>query len=668
MGRTLPVSVKPLAFAGGFLLPAVVIAGSLFLNVATASVLLLGWLFSALLQNKSRIPAGGTPALLMLALAGWLTLAQFWSGVGSIGWFTTWIFLAIPLAWFGWQGHAGNHPEAWRAVQPYLAVLGCVLAGWGIAQVALLGQQRAMGPLADPNTYGCLLNLLWFPLLARFIAERPGRTVRLYGVSLVVIHLALMMSGSRTASLLWLLLCAVIVAAHWRSISSQRVFFICAMAVANYLVYSIYSSHLLLSSYEETLDQYSESPRLMMWLSTLRMWADAPWLGSGLGSWTYLYPAYRIPEETITAGYYAHNDYLQLLQEGGLFTFLIFAGVLGWLGFSAIRALVRLPAGAERTEKWGIVAGVSAATLHAAVNFTFYLIYINVLVGIYLGRLFQVQQGLNREEQGLSRSNSMRLKQMIILVLIAVNGFHALLSSAGLALLREGSLEAGFVHLTAPQLNQMSAAMLLASIRPSDSMAQKYYIASLESGIINDPFTMISPAAGGLLNEVVDGYGLLRNQNRYDAATPADEAGFLLAFDQRYGSTGHLQQARELLRESLRRDPSRAESTILLAETFFREGRSQHAFDLLAAFPRQAWNDRDRMLVEAEILKRRLPEHAEQLAALQQRLREMHVYCGKWKCGESYTQIKKSARQTLDSMATKLPLGQMQFAPAGTNR
>lgn len=643
--------------SSGSLLLGMAIAGALFLNVANALLLLLGWVFYSLLKEKNTDVFAGGAGLLMLVLAGWLTITQFWSGVGAIGWFTTWIFMAISLAFVGWQSCSGRQPDLWRFTQIFLGLLGCLIAIWGIAQLAVQGHTRATGPLTDPNTYGCLLNLLWFPLFASFVAAKNNRTVLLCGAALLVIHLALMMSGSRAASLIWLLLCAVMVVLHWSSITRERLAFVCVMAAGNYFIFSIFSSHLMLSSYGAAFDvlqtsQPAASPRFLMWQSTFRMWLDAPWFGSGLGSWSYLYPMYRIPDETGTSGYYAHNDYLQLLQEGGIFTLLIFAGVLGWMGVYGVKAWRRMPAGAERIENAGILAGIAAATLHAFVNFTFYLIYINILIGLYLGRLFQAQGRFSQEIVISSSGQAVRLQKIAIFALIAINGFNAFFSSTSLALLRNESWGVRMVQIIAPQFSQFSAAALLASVRPSDTTAQRYIVASIENGIIGNP-AITRQQAGEMFREVVDGYELLHAQNQYDAATPANEAAFLISFDRRYGvDQNHMKRARELLQESLHKDPSRADSAMLLAETFFIEGHTQQGFDALAATVSNAWRERDRMMIEAEILKHKIPEYAGQLSGLQQELRGMRLHCGTDECGMRHAKIEMAARETLNRMET----------------
>ncbi|MEA3506311.1 MAG: O-antigen ligase family protein [Elusimicrobiota bacterium] len=76
--------------------------------------------------------------------------------------------------------------------------------------------------------------------------------------------------------------------------------------------------------------------RLHRWKITLNMAADRPILGHGIGTFSYLYPEYQrrfFKEDPSRVKNYApsrlpqraNNEYLQLLAEGGIITFILFA-------------------------------------------------------------------------------------------------------------------------------------------------------------------------------------------------------------------------------------------------------------------------------------------------------------------------------------------------------
>jgi O-antigen ligase len=56
--------------------------------------------------------------------------------------------------------------------------------------------------------------------------------------------------------------------------------------------------------------------RATMWRDTITMIRNHPWVGVGLGAYETVYPTYA-DSMNQTAVDYAHNDYLQILSDGG---------------------------------------------------------------------------------------------------------------------------------------------------------------------------------------------------------------------------------------------------------------------------------------------------------------------------------------------------------------
>jgi len=67
----------------------------------------------------------------------------------------------------------------------------------------------------------------------------------------------------------------------------------------------------------------SAAGRLSLWKSSFAMFAGNPITGTGLGTFDYVYPRYRLPDMYGRA-VYAHSDWLQLLTELGVVGFVIF--------------------------------------------------------------------------------------------------------------------------------------------------------------------------------------------------------------------------------------------------------------------------------------------------------------------------------------------------------
>ncbi|MEO8048874.1 MAG: O-antigen ligase family protein [Acidobacteriota bacterium] len=90
--------------------------------------------------------------------------------------------------------------------------------------------------------------------------------------------------------------------------------------------------------------------------STLELIADHPWRGYGLGTYTYVYPAYATFDIGGTVEH-AHNQWLEWAAEGGIPLALVWLVLALGVSVRAIRSI------------WGI--GILAAFLHALVDYPF---------------------------------------------------------------------------------------------------------------------------------------------------------------------------------------------------------------------------------------------------------------------------------------------------------
>lgn len=109
--------------------------------------------------------------------------------------------------------------------------------------------------------------------------------------------------------------------------------------------------------------------RAVAWQDTLRMAADFPLLGAGVGSFTRLYPVYQsIPGRVRVA--HAHNDYLELLAGGGAVGLGLFVWFVGAV-FTATLGATRRRRNAQALHlAFGALAGCVAFLAHGAVDFS----------------------------------------------------------------------------------------------------------------------------------------------------------------------------------------------------------------------------------------------------------------------------------------------------------
>ena len=243
--------------------------------------------------------------------------------------------------------------------------------------------------LSDPNNVATLTNLLWPPALFSVLAmKRPPGPLLLAVVALGagVVTAVLVVVDSRGGVLVCGCLVLVSSAFAWRR---ARPVVLVALACGASLTFALLSAFESAHQAAGGADQGAEAGialRLELARAALELLLGHPFTGTGPQTFHILYPALRTSAEQSTAGYFAHNDWLQISHETGLpgaFLLLAFAvwllrstlqrGVLAWAGDAG--ALI------------GTATGLAAlgALAHALLNFTLYVAPLALLVGLWAG-------------------------------------------------------------------------------------------------------------------------------------------------------------------------------------------------------------------------------------------------------------------------------------------
>ena len=106
---------------------------------------------------------------------------------------------------------------------------------------------------------------------------------------------------------------------RWRK-KSVALLIICAVSFASVqLIRPMQAATNNTEGFTLRTQAYGWTVRFAQWQSALNQAADYPILGSGLATFGQLYPQYRTLDDDSTAGFFVHNDYLQLLAEVGPF-------------------------------------------------------------------------------------------------------------------------------------------------------------------------------------------------------------------------------------------------------------------------------------------------------------------------------------------------------------
>ncbi|MCM8775162.1 MAG: O-antigen ligase family protein [Candidatus Omnitrophica bacterium] len=107
--------------------------------------------------------------------------------------------------------------------------------------------------------------------------------------------------------------------------------------------------------------------RQVVWGDVWYMIHDHPWLGTGLGTFEWVFPKYQ-SDELWMGWAHAHQDYLELMGELGwpAFLVLMFSFVMLW--FRGIKAFDSLKA-SRFALVWGMLISVSSLALHGFMDF-----------------------------------------------------------------------------------------------------------------------------------------------------------------------------------------------------------------------------------------------------------------------------------------------------------
>jgi O-antigen ligase len=134
-----------------------------------------------------------------------------------------------------------------------------------------------------------------------------------------------------------------------------------------------------------------DATRFMLWRGAGSMIKERPFLGKGLGTFMLYMPEYT-HQETIQ---YAHNSFLQLWAETGIFSLLSFLLLLATLFLQANRSI--------RANKnfilLGALCGICGFLAHSFFDSQLYSLQLSILFWFMLGFLFAGSQANTRNAE-----------------------------------------------------------------------------------------------------------------------------------------------------------------------------------------------------------------------------------------------------------------------------
>ena len=250
-------------------------------------------------------------------------------------------------------------------------------SGWRLYEIT--NKDRAVGLFANRNHFACLLAMLLpvvigttsWALAERLEGRRMNPMAIVAGAILIILLvIGIALSGSRAGLLLAMVAvlgCAPLLVRLNRQKGARRLLYL-VIGVALFLTLQFS----LLGAVPRLINTGLEDGRWTYARTTVQAIGDYLPLGSGLGTFRNAYQPYEAQgEPTRYIINHAHNDYLELLLEGGVFALVLLAiGAFFWLrrGWELFRHR------SDDQSLWPLLVrccwlGASMGLLHSALDF-----------------------------------------------------------------------------------------------------------------------------------------------------------------------------------------------------------------------------------------------------------------------------------------------------------
>jgi len=584
------------------LVPLVALAGFMLLQAIPLPPAVLRWISPETWQLYRDSIWVVRPDLWMpLSVAPSATMAQFFRLSAYIACY----LLVVQLL---------SEPERRKQVLTLLCAFAGLYALFAILQFFLPGERilwvlkswpertaHAFGTYVNGNHYAGLMEMLLPVLLAWFFASRPKvhygswrenfveflqhpRTSPyvLTGLSVTLIGISIFFSLSRggilstlgALSLLGLLF--LLRRDSWKTGGMIVLFVGLLFCAVGFLGWNP-----ILERFDRIRDHVGNlaDQRPIYWQDSRGIIEDFPVLGSGFGTFVHIYPRYQTIDTGPLFVDHAHNDYIELLTDGGLVGGLLVFWFLAALCIAGFRALRRRKNRVSIYLTLGSFAGMVALGLHSFTDFNFY-IGANGLYFFFLAGLMAASAHCrSREVDGRWSDLKIWTNVPVRLAVVFTGTFLlAALAVGGKSLLAQGQLSGYSREELAGKVTGSDLGAIMESVAKAirlDSLRADYRRIAAELALVmGDGEAATEHLIGALRLAPVDGQ-------------IQQHLGQLL------DRQGKSQQAEILLRVAARSDRSHPERIQTYAAWLLGEGRREEAFkeirSAMQEFPKNSW-------------------------------------------------------------------------------
>lgn len=231
------------------------------------------------------------------------------------------------------------------------------------------------------NDFGIYLVMILSVIICyKLLSQQKYRSNFIFLVESIFLTVCLLLTFSRGA---WLGFLSTLL---WITVLSKREKKLLVMIIAIFIILILIGP----SSRERlvfTFKEHGDTDRVIMWQSAFRMIRENPFLGKGVGTFMDYFHKY-VPYLHVQ---YAHNCYLQMWAEAGIFTLLSFLLFIGIVLCNSVKAfLVK-----QDYLILGLIAAIIGFLVHSFFDTHFYSLQLSSLFWVFLGLLANFKQENN---------------------------------------------------------------------------------------------------------------------------------------------------------------------------------------------------------------------------------------------------------------------------------
>jgi O-antigen ligase len=192
--------------------------------------------------------------------------------------------------------------------------------------------------------------------------------VMLYLIMIMTMGAAVIFTGSRVGMLILLLIFVFF--------AKLSLYFKWSKAVRSKLkyIFIIIGIVIVFLGAQDTLNKslntnFEQAGRFLRWPNTLRMVGDFPVFGTGLGTYKYAFYPYDT-SDTGRWSTHAHNDFLEILSEGGILGLLLVLALIGYSSASMAKMWARRRHPQIKMVGIGVMCSLFAVIFHSIFDFS----------------------------------------------------------------------------------------------------------------------------------------------------------------------------------------------------------------------------------------------------------------------------------------------------------